>query len=64
MLRITAQESTIRDAFPFDTYRGPHDECCSVNVTDLADIFTVGRPKKVRKNPKNFISNGRVVLEI
>ncbi len=29
-----------------------HDQRCSIDVTDLADIFTVGRPRKARNNLK------------
>ena len=29
-----------------------HDQRCSIDVTDLADFFTVGRPNIVRKKPK------------
>ena len=29
-----------------------HDQRCAMTVTDLNDIFTVGRPNQVRKNPK------------
>jgi hypothetical protein len=39
----------------YDVYESlhvSHDQRCLIDVTDLADIFTVGRSNKVRKKPK------------
>jgi hypothetical protein len=37
---------------PIPAYR------CAINVTDLPDIFTVGRSNKVRKKPKMSAQKG------
>jgi hypothetical protein len=38
--------------YPYESLHVSHDQRCSIDVTDLADIFTVGRPNQVRKKPK------------
>ena len=39
---------------PYESLHVSHNQRCSQNVTTLADIFTVGRPKKVRRKPKSL----------
>jgi len=34
---------------PYEALHLSHDQRCAMNVADLADIFTVDSPSKVRK---------------
>jgi hypothetical protein len=49
---IYQQGYPLKNCDPYETLHVTHDQRCSIDLTNLADIFTVGRPNKVRKKLK------------
>jgi hypothetical protein len=40
------------DTYIYEALHVSHDQRCAINLTDLADIFTVSRANIFRKKPK------------